>query len=118
MKATPDYMTVRFKLLRGKLATRPPKMKFHLSITSKEAGYFFDKNVEKAEYYRHRFEGLYEGADEQSLNLYNGIPIPYSTGAAYYFKMGNNKKAKEILKKGLEYVPDDYMLKSRLNALN
>jgi len=49
MKATPDYMTVRFKLLRGKLATRPPKMKFHLSITSKEAGYFFDKNVEKAE---------------------------------------------------------------------
>ncbi|PKP30396.1 MAG: hypothetical protein CVT99_13815 [Bacteroidetes bacterium HGW-Bacteroidetes-16] len=81
-------------------------------------GYFFNKNVEKAEHYRHRFEGLYEGADKQSLNLYNGIPMPYSTGAAYYFMIGNNKKAKEILKKGLEYVPDDYMLKSRLNALN
>ena len=38
-------------------------------------------------------------------------------GAAYYFKKGYTKKARQLLLQGLEYTPDNYLLKSRLQAL-
>lgn len=42
----------------------------------------------------------------------------YSKAAIYYFKRGYSTKARNLIKKGLKYAPDNYQLKSRLRMLN
>lgn len=42
----------------------------------------------------------------------------YSEAAVYYFKKGYASKAKAIIRKGLEYSPDNYELKTRLKMLS
>lgn len=79
--------------------------------------YFFSNNLEKAEQYRQKFEQIYNPETNRDPNVSNILPHAYATGASYYFKKGNYQKAREILKKGLIYAPDDYLLTSRLNAL-
>ena len=39
----------------------------------------------------------------------------YSEAATYYYKKGNVKRCKEFLKKGLQYAPESFALKMRLN---
>ena len=80
--------------------------------------YFYINKGGKAEYYRNRFEKNYKVVDKDYPFINNAIPRTYATGAAYYFRKGNNSQAKKLVLKGLEYFPDDYLLKSRLKALN
>lgn len=42
----------------------------------------------------------------------------YSSVATYYYKKGNVAKTKQVLKKGLQYSPDNFGLKIRLNQLH
>lgn len=41
----------------------------------------------------------------------------YSTAATYYFKKGNKTKTKEVLKRGLNYAPNNFGLKMRLSQV-
>jgi hypothetical protein len=43
------------------------------------------------------------------------IEKAYSEGAAFYYKRGNIKRCRELLKKGLSYAPNSFGLKMRLN---
>lgn len=78
---------------------------------------FYDKDAVKGEEYRKQFETLYPERNSKYLFLGTEISRAYGTASSYYFRLGRNDKARMILQKGLEYVPDDYDLNNRLNAL-
>lgn len=48
----------------------------------------------------------------------NVIAIAYAEAGAYYFRLGSKTKARELFNKGLEYVPGNYELNSRIQMLN
>ena len=43
--------------------------------------------------------------------------MAYGTASSYYFRIGQTAKTRAILEKGLEYAPNSYDLKKRLNAV-
>jgi len=78
---------------------------------------FYDRDAESGEEYRKQFETLYPERNSKYLYLGTEISKAYGTASSYYFRLGKNDKARLILQKGLEYVPDDYDLRNRLNAV-
>jgi hypothetical protein len=78
---------------------------------------FYEKDALKGEEYRRQFETLYPQRNSKYLFLEDEISRAYGTAASYYFRLGRNDKTRLVLEKGLEYAPNDYSLKSRLNAV-
>ncbi|QHT70613.1 hypothetical protein GXP67_30150 [Rhodocytophaga rosea] len=74
------------------------------------------KKIAEAEKLRARFEKLFPDRGKDLVNS-NLIGRVYSTGAMYYFRAGNEAKAKAILTKGLELAPHDYEMQRRLQIL-
>lgn len=71
-------------------------------------------NLIKGEAYLTEFENLYKeipGLDPRQIF----IEKAYSAAAAIYYKKGNYSKAKQFLKTGLIYSPDNFGLKQRLS---
>ncbi len=82
-----------------------------------EFGDSFEKgNVTRGEKYQLLFENLY-GSDKTLLSP-EAVGNAYSEASIYYFKKGQKAKAKQILEKGLEIVPDNYQLKARKQMIN
>ncbi|RAW03383.1 hypothetical protein [Pseudochryseolinea flava] len=78
-------------------------------------GYTVGK-ISTGEHYRSLFE--------QISNQYRGMMVnpdligqAYSTAAVYYFKKGQNAKAKQFIATGLKYAPNSYELISRQQML-
>jgi len=78
---------------------------------------FYDKDAVKGEEYRKQFENLYPERNSKYFYLGSDISRAYGTASSYYFRIGRNDKARIILEKGLEYIPDDYNLQNRLEAV-
>ncbi|HET6541891.1 MAG TPA: tetratricopeptide repeat protein [Chryseolinea sp.] len=82
-----------------------------------EFGDSFEKgNVTRGEKYQLLFENLY--ASDKTLLNPDAVGNAYSEASIYYFKKGQKAKAKQILEKGLEIVPDNYQLKARKQMIN
>lgn len=79
--------------------------------------HFTYKDYIKGETFRLDFEKLAD-SDKEIIPSERFVEKAYSTVASYYFKKGNKLKTKEVLKKGLQYSPDNFGLKIRLNQLN
>jgi tetratricopeptide (TPR) repeat protein len=77
---------------------------------------YFLKNTKDGERYRALFEGLKSAHAEVDLE---GLPVAdaYSQAAVYFFGLGNYSKAKSMLKKGLEYSPNNTILLTRLKSI-
>ena len=65
--------------------------------------------------YQAEFEQLFELHKEEKINQAL-ISQAYSNASIYYFKINNDYKAKALLKKGLEYIPNDHQLNFRLRS--
>lgn len=63
------------------------------------------------------FEEKIDGNDSYIYDKYI-LSNAYSKAAVYYFKRGYTTRARAIIKKGLEFVPDSYELKSRLRMIS
>lgn len=74
-------------------------------------------SVQKAENYLRDFETL-KAADKTLEPTDAFIERAYSEAATYYYKKGNVKKCRELLKKGLFYLPDSFALQMRLNQVH
>jgi len=77
---------------------------------------FVTMNALEGEKYLAKFEKV---DPENKLNLVDtkSIEKAYSTAAGYYFKKGNNAKSKNLILKGLEYIPDSFLLKEMKRQL-
>lgn len=81
--------------------------------------YFQDRNVGDANISKENFESLAKKNNGKiSHELDVDIESAYSAGAVYYYKKGQYKNAKVILKKGLEFCPYNSRLKMRLDAID
>jgi tetratricopeptide (TPR) repeat protein len=78
---------------------------------------FYDRNAPDGEKYRMEFEVLYPQRISKYQFLEGDVERAYGTASSYYFKTNQLNKSKAILEKGLEYAPNSYELKNRLNAL-
>lgn len=79
-----------------------------------EFGNSFEKgNITRGEQYQKLFENAYD--TNKSLNLLSpdAVGHAYSEACVYYFKKGQKVKARQLLDKGLQLVPNDYQLKVR-----
>lgn len=77
-----------------------------------EFGDSFEKgNASRGEKYQLLFEKQYES--DKTLLSPEAIGQAYSEACVYYFKKGQKVKAKQLLEKGLQIVPDNYQLKMR-----
>jgi tetratricopeptide (TPR) repeat protein len=81
-------------------------------------GYYFSENKQLlAEEYQGKFEKLFE--QRPGINYSKElVGNSYAEAASFYFKKGNYTKTKAKLLKGLEYSPDNYKLKKRLEMMN
>jgi len=77
---------------------------------------FAINDIVKGENYLKEFESLMNTKKETQPND-NYIEKAYSFAAGIYYKKGNVAKARQTLKSGLIYSPDNFGLKLRLNQL-
>ncbi len=77
-------------------------------------------NYPKAFEYLGRFENGFSGStiSKNSYLINNMIQDAYSRAASHYFRKGDYKTAKKYLNKGLEYVPNSFELKHKLQNLD
>jgi len=80
--------------------------------------FYFGEDIQLGLKYREIFENEYPIRLEAYGLVSPSIVKAYSSGASYYFKKGQYSKARELLNKGLEYVPNNFELKDRLRVLN
>jgi hypothetical protein len=93
-----------------------------LSMTAMAyAGYFGDcfeaSDATNGEKNRELFEQLV-GKEQITIILPDLVGRGYSEAATYYFKKGQKAKAKALINKGLEIVPNNYQLRTRKQMLN
>lgn len=71
-------------------------------------------SASKALAYLKKFEEFHQ----ENMNINQEfVGLCYGAASAYYFKQGNDTKAKALVKKGLTYAPGNYELTRRLKAL-
>ncbi|WMN12260.1 hypothetical protein QYS49_33010 [Marivirga salinae] len=75
-----------------------------------------DKNLKQAEEFRSKFE---ESISKSEINTYqaNLLGNAYSMLCLEYFRRGYTSKARQIVKKGLSFEPENYQLKSARSML-
>jgi tetratricopeptide (TPR) repeat protein len=73
---------------------------------------YHQNNMSRGEKYRLLFEELSKQNPDIEPDQYI-LANAYSSGALYYFRKGQNAKAKSILSAGLAISPDNYQLKER-----
>ena len=84
-----------------------------------EFGDNFEKpNIARAEKYQRMFEQVYESNKNITLLSPESVGRAYSEACVYYFKRGQKAKAKELLERGLQIVPNDFQLKMRKQMIN
>lgn len=71
-------------------------------------------NAQKGENYLKEFEGIM-AADKTVEPAPVYVEKAYSEAATYFYKKGNVKRCRELLKKGLVYAPNSFGLQMRLN---
>ena len=77
---------------------------------------YFEENKEKAALsYLLEFEKIHNPNFSIDKQL---IASVYITGGVYYFKRSQNSECKKLLNRGLEFSPNDYQIKQRLNMMN
>jgi hypothetical protein len=80
--------------------------------------YFQEKNEKQAIEQQNIFELLAKNHQEEfTYNIEENIESAYSAAAVFYYKNNQFKKAKTAVEKGLQYCPENFRLKQRLNAL-
>ncbi len=67
-------------------------------------------NIQRGEGFIEEFENLYKTGSDILMEEYL-IGEAYSTASVYYFKRGLYNKAKEYISKGLEFAPDNKLLR-------
>ncbi|MBL7872363.1 MAG: hypothetical protein JNM78_12175 [Cyclobacteriaceae bacterium] len=84
-----------------------------------EFGDNFEKsNVTRGEKYQQMFEQVYDSNKSISLLSPESVGRAYSEACIYYFKKGQKAKAKQLLERGLQIVPNDFQLKMRRQMIN
>lgn len=90
------------------------KLQTYLTLMSQA---FDTNNSVKGEEYRKMFETYYDLNNITNLDK-KFIVNAYTSGAMYYFRKYNVTKSKMMLRKGLEYVPNNFDLETRLRQIN
>jgi tetratricopeptide (TPR) repeat protein len=78
---------------------------------------YFDGKVQRGEKFKTSFEELMAKYKDISVDG-NLVGHAYSTAAVYYFKQGQNSKAKTYINKGLEFAPNNYELQNRRQQIH
>lgn len=76
-----------------------------------------ENNAVKGEKYRLLFENLKKAHSDLPIDAHL-VANAYSSGALYYFKKGQDSKAKSLLAAGLQVSPDNYELKMRKKSFD
>lgn len=79
--------------------------------------YFESNKIKEAIKYKTLFENSFITNGEYT-QLHQFIGVAYSASAVYYFKKGKYKTARITLEQGLEFSPQNYELKKRMEILN
>ncbi len=79
---------------------------------------FKKPDIARSGKYQQMFEALYETNKNITLLNPDAVGMAYSEACVYYFKKGQKAKAKQLLEKGLEIVPNDFQLKMRKQMIN
>ena len=77
---------------------------------------FKKEKTNQAELYRLELESIINNNDEVKINE-NNIGVAYNCAGSYFYKKGNKIKAKELFRKGLEYVPGNEELETKLRLI-
>jgi len=93
------------------------QMRLRICLTLMDQAYFLGNENQAGDRYRKIFEEEYPARLDNYHLIGARIVKAYSAGASYYFKKGYYTKAREILNKGLEYVPNNIELKRRLQVV-
>lgn len=109
-----NYYSAKFKNLDENDQFLQIKLEVYLEMAR---NMFDQRNISMATDYILKFEDSYRSNINFDALFEYKIVSAYSAGAIYYYRKGNYPKAKEILTKGLIYAPNNYELKSRLDAL-
>lgn len=78
---------------------------------------YLEGNFEEAEKFRAEFESQYQPGTEMDFNILRLIEETYSRASLYYFRSGRKTNARKVVSSGLQYVPESYELKSKMDAL-
>lgn len=76
---------------------------------------FNDRQIKEGLNRLDAFEELVENYESITINS-DLVGDAYSSAAAYYFRIGNYKKARAMVNQGLSYSPNNYRLKRALNS--
>jgi len=78
---------------------------------------YYHHEIKTGEACMRTFETLYPERDPRYAIMDSMVERAYSTASLYYFRLGKTGRSKQIVEKGLLYVPYSNDLKSKLNAL-
>ncbi|HYG02642.1 MAG TPA: hypothetical protein VD927_09355 [Chryseosolibacter sp.] len=79
--------------------------------------YYEESDPANGEKYRLLFESFYKEHQDVELDHYS-VGKSYGAAAAFFFKKGQQSKAKGVVMQGLTISPDNYELKMRSRMLN
>lgn len=111
-----EVLFTKHETLRGNMDLVMMQSKLYLDLM-RDAWY--NGKVQDAKKYQNKFEETYLKNNNDIFSfMSNEIGRAYASAASYYFKRNNYTMTRKLLNKGLEYSPNNYLLKSRLNSLN
>lgn len=79
--------------------------------------YVLAGNFEQAEKYRAEFEERFQPGSIESAETIQYLEEVYSRASVFYFHARRRTLARNLLNSGLNYIPESYELRSKLNAL-
>ncbi len=86
-------------------------------LLSRINAHYIDGKFEEAEKLREEFENLHQPGTAIDLSILRQIEQIYSRASLYYFRSGRKTSARKVVSSGLQYVPDSYELKSKMEVL-
>jgi hypothetical protein len=117
----PDYIMKEIEIFSKKFDFMVSDERYNLvrSNCLLELAYqqFMLKNAGVGESYLDKFEKLVN-ENKTLVPTEKFVEKAYSTAATYYYKKGNTPKTKQMLKKGIEYAPNNFGLKIRLSQVH
>ena len=107
-----DSLSMQYPVITSTSAVKSKKCQIYLEIIR---SHYENNRQALAEKYLTEFENQFAPDDPTEIYCYPAMV--YSIAASFYFKKGNNAKARQVLKKGLEYSPNNYELEMKLKQI-
>ncbi len=86
-------------------------------LLSRINAHYIDGKFEEAEKLREEFENMHPPGTAIEYNILRQIEQTYSRASLFYFRSGRKTSARKVVTSGLQYLPDSYELKIKMDAL-